>query len=136
MSVFGVFRVRIFRHLDWMRRVTEDLSIFSPNVEKVRTRKTLDTDTSRSDVSQVLWVRLQDFGYCTIAAHKIVADAESYFQKKLQYCLNWWKLINLKLKMWSRLCDRSFAKRLLNNAWIKGLIVFEKKPLQKFPVGF
>ena len=44
MSVFGVSRVRIFPHLDWMRRVTEDLSIFGPNVEKLQTRKTLDKD--------------------------------------------------------------------------------------------
>ena len=34
VSVFGVFLVRILRNLDWMRRDTEYLSVFSPNAEK------------------------------------------------------------------------------------------------------
>ena len=34
VSVSGVFLASIFRHLVWMRRGTEYLSIFSPNVEK------------------------------------------------------------------------------------------------------
>ena len=44
--VFGVFLVRISPHLNWLRRVTEYLSIFSSNMEKyIQTRKTLDMDT-------------------------------------------------------------------------------------------
>ena len=31
MSAFGVFLVRIFLHLDWIRRDTPYLSVFSPN---------------------------------------------------------------------------------------------------------
>ena len=31
VSVFGIILVRIFSHLDWMRRDTEYLSVFSPN---------------------------------------------------------------------------------------------------------
>ena len=31
VSVFGVFLVRLFPHLDWIRRVAEHLSVFSPN---------------------------------------------------------------------------------------------------------
>ena len=34
MSVFGVFLVLIFPHLDWIRRDTEYLSIFIPNARK------------------------------------------------------------------------------------------------------
>ena len=34
MSVFGVFLVRIFPHLDWIRRGTPYLSVFSPNTGK------------------------------------------------------------------------------------------------------
>ena len=58
MSVFGVFLVRIFPHLDWIRRDTPYLPAFSPNAGKIlrslriqsewgkiRTRKTRTTDT-------------------------------------------------------------------------------------------
>ena len=43
MSVFGFFLVRIFPHSDWIRRNTENLSVFSPNAgecgpEKLRIR--------------------------------------------------------------------------------------------------
>ena len=34
MSVFGVFIVHIFLHLDWIRRDTLYLSVFSPNAAK------------------------------------------------------------------------------------------------------
>ena len=34
--VFGVFLVRIFPHLDWIRRDTPYLSVFSPNAGKYR----------------------------------------------------------------------------------------------------
>ena len=34
MSVFGVFLVCIFSHLDWIQRDTSYLSIFSPNARK------------------------------------------------------------------------------------------------------
>ena len=34
MSVFGVILVRIFPHLDWIRRDSEYLFVFSPNAEK------------------------------------------------------------------------------------------------------
>ena len=34
MSVFGVFLVSIFPHLNWTRRETEYLSVFSSNAEK------------------------------------------------------------------------------------------------------
>ena len=34
VSVFGVFLVRIFPHLDWIRKDTPYLSIFSPNARK------------------------------------------------------------------------------------------------------
>ena len=34
MSVFGVFLVRSFPHLYWIRRFTEQIPIFSPNVGK------------------------------------------------------------------------------------------------------
>ena len=36
VSVFGVILVSIFSHLDWMRRDTENLSVFSPNAGKCR----------------------------------------------------------------------------------------------------
>ena len=45
MSAFGVFLVRIFKHLDWIHRDTEYLSVFSPNWGKIRARKTPNTDT-------------------------------------------------------------------------------------------
>ena len=43
VSVFGVYQARIFRPLDWIRRGTEFLSVFSRNAgkygpEKLRTR--------------------------------------------------------------------------------------------------
>ena len=34
VSVFGYFLVRIFSHLDWIRRVTPYFSAFSPNAGK------------------------------------------------------------------------------------------------------
>ena len=34
MSLVGVILVRIFPHLDWIRRDTEYFSVFSPNVGK------------------------------------------------------------------------------------------------------
>ena len=51
VSVFGVFLVRIFPHSDWIRRDTEYLLVFSPNVgkywqEKLRIR-TLFTQWTR-----------------------------------------------------------------------------------------
>ena len=39
VSVFGVFLVRIFSHLDWIRRDIPHLSVFSPNVGKYRPEK-------------------------------------------------------------------------------------------------
>ena len=36
MSVFGVILVRIFPHLDWIRRDTLDLSVFNPNAGNYR----------------------------------------------------------------------------------------------------
>ena len=38
-SLFGVFPVRIFSHLDWIRRYTEYLSVFNPNAKKSRPEK-------------------------------------------------------------------------------------------------
>ena len=34
MSVFGVFLVRIYAHLDWIRRFTLQISVFSPSAVK------------------------------------------------------------------------------------------------------
>ena len=42
-SVFS--RIRIFPHSDWIRRDTEYLSVFSPNVGKYRSKKTSYFDT-------------------------------------------------------------------------------------------
>ena len=39
MSVFGVFLFRIFPHLDWIRRDTEYLSVFSSNAGKYGAEK-------------------------------------------------------------------------------------------------
>ena len=39
VSVFGVFLVSPFTHSDWIRRDTEHLSVFSPNVGKYRPEK-------------------------------------------------------------------------------------------------
>ena len=39
VSVFGVFTVCIFPHLEWIRRNAEFLSVFSPNVGKYRSEK-------------------------------------------------------------------------------------------------
>ena len=39
VSVFVVFLVRLFPHLDWIRRVAEYLSVFSPNTGKYRPEK-------------------------------------------------------------------------------------------------
>ena len=36
VSVFGVILVRVFPHLDWIRRDTEYLSVFSPDAIKCR----------------------------------------------------------------------------------------------------
>ena len=44
MSVFRVFLARIFPRSDWIRRDTEYLSVFSPNVGKYGPEK-LHTDT-------------------------------------------------------------------------------------------
>ena len=44
------FLVRIFSHLDWIRRDTEYLSMFSPNAGKYEPEKTPYFDTSRSKV--------------------------------------------------------------------------------------
>ena len=51
VSVFGVFLVSIFPHLDWIRRDTEYLTVFSlshriqSECGKIWTRKTPNTDT-------------------------------------------------------------------------------------------
>ena len=41
VSLFGVFLVRIFPHSDWVRRVTEYLSVFNPNVGKYKPERLL-----------------------------------------------------------------------------------------------
>ena len=38
-SVFGVFLVHIFQHLNWIRRYTPYLSVFSPSLGKYRPEK-------------------------------------------------------------------------------------------------
>ena len=38
VSLFRVILVRIFPHLNWIRRDTEYFSVFSPNAGKIRTR--------------------------------------------------------------------------------------------------
>ena len=45
MPVFGVFLVCISPYLDWIQRDTLHFFAFSPNTEKVRTRKTPNTGT-------------------------------------------------------------------------------------------
>ena len=44
-SPYLEFLVRIFPHLDWIRRNTEYLSVFSPNARICRPEKTPNTDT-------------------------------------------------------------------------------------------
>ena len=45
VSIFGVILVRMFPHLDWIRRDAEYLSVFSPKCGKIRTRITPNMDT-------------------------------------------------------------------------------------------
>ena len=44
-SIFGIIHVRIFTHLDWIRRDTEYPSVFSPNAGKYGPEKTQYLDT-------------------------------------------------------------------------------------------
>ena len=39
VSIFGVFLIRIFPHLDWIRRLAEQIFVFNPNVGKYRPEK-------------------------------------------------------------------------------------------------
>ena len=39
VSIFRVFLIRIFPHLDWIRRLAEHIFVFNPNVGKYRPEK-------------------------------------------------------------------------------------------------
>ena len=56
MSVFGVILVRMFPHLDWIRRDTSYLSLFKSKCGEMLTRKISNMDTFHAvnDPSQML----------------------------------------------------------------------------------
>ena len=58
MSVFGVILVRIFPHLDWIRRNTEYLFVFSPNMGKCGQNNSKYGHFLRSVYSEVFWEEL------------------------------------------------------------------------------
>ena len=63
VSIFGVFLVHIFPHLDWIRRDTISLHIPS-KCGKIRTRKTLNTDTFHSVYDILKLIYPWKFGKC------------------------------------------------------------------------
>ena len=56
MSVIRVIMVRIFPHLDWIRRDTEYLSVFSPNARKYRPETTPYLDNFHAVITTRQWM--------------------------------------------------------------------------------
>ena len=64
VSVFGVFLVRIFSHLNWIRKDTPYLSVLSPNTGKYRLEKLTD-DNKRfllRDFKIIFMINERNFG--------------------------------------------------------------------------
>ena len=74
VSVFGVFLVRILRNLDWMRRDTEDLSVFSPNAEKKDTFQAVYNLYFLRETSLFFWIASEyRILYMRLNQHKFVS---------------------------------------------------------------
>ena len=99
VSVFGVFLVSIFLHLDWIQRHTEYLSVFSPNAgkygpEKLRIRilftQCVDTKNTKKHLKSycsIIWFehsRVTSGGRKIFARHVLFQQHES-FASNLNY---------------------------------------------------
>ena len=97
VSKYGVFLVRVSPHLDWIRRDTRYLSVFSPNAgkygpEKVRyldtfhtvkkreSKPCLNQKTTRSN-AKIIW-------YCKITRYSIKGYSQLW-SKRRQYSFRW-----------------------------------------------
>ena len=72
VSIFGVILVRIFPHLDWIRRDTQYLSVLSPNVGKCRPDNSEYGHFLRSAISIII--------SCTWTNKKIVWELKSLLE--------------------------------------------------------
>ena len=97
VSVFGVFQVLIFPHLDWIRGDTKRYSVSLPiqsECRKIRIRKTPNTDTFHEVQLNFVFHLHEDFHiFCNLAhsMKKILYLLENKFLYLLEMNLNFFK---------------------------------------------
>ena len=99
-SVFGVFLVHIFPHLDWIRRDTKDLS----KCGKVRTRKTPNTDTfhaAKCAFTNSCFCKIirNFFDHVSLSKNQSLTFLQ-FPDKACSWNFRWWYRLTKRVKWW------------------------------------